>query len=57
VVAHNFNASTGEAEADRSLCSRPAWTTKQVLQPRLHRETASKIKEIKIEAVDKKQRI
>jgi hypothetical protein len=30
VVVHTFNPSTQEAEAGRSLSSRPAWSTEQV---------------------------
>jgi hypothetical protein len=42
MVAHAFNPSTREAEADGSLSSRPAWSTKWVPgQPGLHRETLS----------------
>jgi hypothetical protein len=42
VVAHAFNPSTLEAEAGRSLSSRPAWSTEWVSgQPGLHRETLS----------------
>jgi hypothetical protein len=42
VVVHPFNPSTWEAEAGRSLTSRPAWSTKWVPgQPGLHRETLS----------------
>jgi hypothetical protein len=42
MVAHNFNPSTGEAEAGRFLSSRPVWSTKWVPgQPGLHRETLS----------------
>jgi hypothetical protein len=42
VVVHNFNPSTGEVEAGRSLSSRPAWSIEQVPgQPRLHRKTLS----------------
>jgi hypothetical protein len=44
VVAHAFNPSTWEAEAEagRFLSSRPAWSTKWVPgQPGLHRETLS----------------
>ena len=45
VVAHTFNPSTQEAEADRSLSSRPAWSTETVLgQSVLHRETISQNK-------------
>jgi hypothetical protein len=40
VVVHTFDSSTQEAEGDRSLCLRPAWSTEQVPgQPRLHKET------------------
>jgi hypothetical protein len=43
MVAHTFNPSTWEAEAGRSLSSRPAWSTKWVPgQPGLHRETLSR---------------
>jgi hypothetical protein len=39
-VAHAFNPKTWEAEADRYLSSRPAWSTLWVpVQPRPHRET------------------
>ena len=31
MVAHTFNASTREAETDRSLSLRPTWSIKQVL--------------------------
>jgi hypothetical protein len=42
VVAHAFNPSTREAEAGGFLSSRPAWSTKWVLeQPELYRETLS----------------
>ena len=46
VVAYAFNPSTQEAEAEaeagRSLSSRPAWSTEQVPgQPGLHRKTLS----------------
>ena len=42
-VAHTFNPSTGEAEADGSLCLRPAWSMKQVpRQLGLHGETKDK---------------
>jgi hypothetical protein len=42
MVAHAFNPSTWEAEADGFLSSRPAWSTKWVPgQPGLHRETLS----------------
>jgi hypothetical protein len=42
VVAHAFNPSTWEAEADGFLSSRPAWSTEWVPgQPGLHRETLS----------------
>jgi hypothetical protein len=38
-VAHTFNPSTLEGKADRSLCSRPTWSTDQVLgQPSLDSE-------------------
>ena len=41
LVAHAFNPSTLEAEASRSLSSRPAWTTELVPGLlRLHREMA-----------------
>jgi hypothetical protein len=45
-VAHTFNPSTWEAEAEAEaggfLSSRPAWSTKQVPgQPELYRETLS----------------
>ena len=40
VVAHTFNPSTWEAEADGSLSARPAWFIDQVPgQLGLHRET------------------
>jgi hypothetical protein len=40
LLALSFNHSTWEAEADRSVSSRPAWTTGGVPgQPGLHRET------------------
>jgi hypothetical protein len=40
MVANAFNLSTWEAEAGRSLSSRPAWSTEQVPgQPGLHKET------------------
>jgi hypothetical protein len=43
VVVHAFNPSTWEAEAGRSLSSRPAWSTEWVPgQPGLHRETLSR---------------
>ena len=43
VVAHAFNPSTREAEADGFLSSRPAWSTEWVPgQPGLHRETLSR---------------
>jgi hypothetical protein len=39
IVAHTFNPSTWEAEAGRSLNSRPPWATDRVSgQPRLHTE-------------------
>jgi hypothetical protein len=42
MVAHNFDPSTREAEADGFLSSRPAWSTKSVPgQPGLYRETLS----------------
>jgi hypothetical protein len=42
-VAHAFNPSTWEAEADGFLSSRPAWSTEWVPgQPGLHRETLSR---------------
>jgi len=42
VVAHAFNPSTWEAEADGFLSSRPAWSTEGVPgQPGLYRETLS----------------
>jgi hypothetical protein len=48
VVAHTFNPSTWEAEAGRSLSSRPAWSTEWVSgQPGLHRETLSQKKKKK----------
>jgi hypothetical protein len=54
VVAHAFNPSTREAEAEagRFLSSRPAWSTKWGPgQPRLYRETLSqKIKKKKIKS-------
>ena len=41
-MAHAFNGGTQEAEAGRSLSSRPAWSTERVPgQPGLHRETLS----------------
>ncbi|GAB1297222.1 Intraflagellar transport protein 172 homolog [Apodemus speciosus] len=40
VVAHTFNPSTREAEAEGLLSSRPAWSTERAPgQPGLHRET------------------
>jgi hypothetical protein len=43
MVVHAFNPSTWEAEADRFLSSRPAWSTKRVPgQPGLYRETLSR---------------
>jgi hypothetical protein len=43
VVAHAFNPSTWEAEADRFLSSRPAWSTEWVPgQSGLYRETLSR---------------
>jgi hypothetical protein len=43
VVAHAFNSSTREAEAEAGRFLRPAWTTESVLgQPGLHRETLSR---------------
>jgi hypothetical protein len=48
-MAHAFNPSTREAEADGFLSSRPAWSTKWVPgQPGLHRETLSQRKKKKI---------
>jgi hypothetical protein len=49
VVAHAFNPSTWEAEAGRSLSSRPAWSIEGGVpgQPRLHGETLSKKKKKK----------
>jgi hypothetical protein len=45
VVAHAFNPSTWEAEADGFLSSRPAWSTNRVPgQPGLHKETLSRNK-------------
>jgi hypothetical protein len=42
MVAHAFDPSTREAEADRFLSLRPAWSTKWVPgQPGLYRETLS----------------
>ena len=43
MLAHTFNPSTREAEADGSVSLRPAWFTRQVPgQPELlHRETLS----------------
>jgi hypothetical protein len=42
MVAHAFNSSTQEAEAGRSLSSRPTWSTQRVPdQPGLYRETLS----------------
>jgi hypothetical protein len=42
MVVHNFNPSTWETEAGRSLSSRPKWSTKQAVeQPGLHGETLS----------------
>jgi hypothetical protein len=42
MLAHAFNPSTWEAEADGFLSSRPAWSTKRVPeQPGLYRETLS----------------
>jgi hypothetical protein len=47
-VAHAFNPSTWEAEADGFLSSRPAWSTEWVPgQPGLHRETLSQKKKKK----------
>lgn len=42
MVVHAFGNSTWEAEADRSMCLRPAaWSAKGVLgQPELHRKTS-----------------
>ena len=45
MVVHAFNLSIPEAEADRSLSSRPAWSTEQVTgQPGIHRKTLSQNK-------------
>jgi hypothetical protein len=42
VVVHDFNPSTGEAEAGRSLSSKPSWSIERVPgQPGLHRVTLS----------------
>ena len=41
-MSHTFNLSTQEAESGRSLSSKPAWSTEQVLgQPGLHRQILS----------------
>jgi hypothetical protein len=43
IMAHAFNPSTWEAEADRFLGWRTAWSKESVLgQPGLHRETLSR---------------
>jgi hypothetical protein len=43
VVVHSFNLSTKQAEADKSLSSRPAWSSeKDPGKPGLHRETLSR---------------
>jgi len=41
VVVHAFNPSTGEAEAGRSMSSRPAWSTEEFQDSQGHRETLS----------------
>jgi hypothetical protein len=42
VVVHAFNPSTWEAEAGRSLSSKPAWSTEQVARHLgIHRKTMS----------------
>jgi hypothetical protein len=60
VVAHSFNPSTREAEAEAGgfLSSRPAWSTEWVPgQPGLHRETLSqKTKKNKKKTKNKKQK-
>jgi hypothetical protein len=46
MVTHFFNPNTWEAEMGRSLNSRPAWSTKQILkQPRLHKLCLKKTKQ------------
>ena len=45
MTVYTFSPSTQETEAGRSLCLRPAWSTKNVPgQPGLHRETLSQNK-------------
>ena len=57
MVAHAFNPSTRESEADGFLSSRPAWSPKWVPgQPRLYRETLSqKQKQNKKQQIKTKQ--
>jgi hypothetical protein len=58
VVVHAFNPSTWEAEADRFLSSRPAWSTKWVPgQPGLYRETLSRKKQKNKKTKNKKQNL